>query len=158
MRIIVNGRNIHLTEAIKSYVLEKFERLDHHYDFIHEIHVFVSVEKNPSIHDNQLAEATVHVSGAVVRVETSSESLYASIDKLVDKVERSLTKHKTKLLQRAKSGRSAGGESIRRAGFDEELAETQQVQAEEEALEGVYFTYDDDIAEEEDDETVKSKG
>ncbi|MBY0402449.1 MAG: ribosome-associated translation inhibitor RaiA [Cyanobacteria bacterium] len=141
MRIIVNGRNIHLTDAIKAYVDEKFQRLDTHYDFIHEIHVFLSVEKNPSISNNQLAEATVHVHGAVVRVEESSDSLYASIDKLLDKVDRSLNKHKTKLLHRAKSGRSVGGESIRKVGFDEALEESEAVRVAEEELEGVYYTY-----------------
>lgn len=141
MRIIVNGRNIHLTDAIKTYVTEKFSRLEHHYDFIHEIHVFLGVEKNPSISNNQLAEATVHVNGAVVRVEESSDSLYASIDKLVDKVDRSLNKHKTKLLHRAKSGRSSGGESIRKVGVEEPVAVDETEEAED--FEGVYFTYDE---------------
>ena len=144
MRIIVNGRNIHLTDAIKSHVTEKFERLDHHYDFIHEIHVFLSVEKNPSISNNQLAEATVHVNGAVVRVEESSDNLYASIDKLVDKVERSLNKHKTKLLHRAKSGRSSGGESIRKVGYEEGFIDRSPDETKDEELEGVFFTYDDE--------------
>lgn len=144
MRIIVNGRNIQLTDAIKDHVSEKFNRLDHHYDFIREVHVFLSVEKNPSISKGQIAEATIHVSGAVVRVEVSSDNLYTSIDMLVDKVDRSLNKHKTKLLQRAKSGRSAHGESIRKVGFEEALAEAEHVKTEEEALEGVYFTYDDE--------------
>src|SRR4051812_11081368 len=103
MKLIVNGRNIELTEAIKAYVAEKVGRLDHHYDFIQEIHVFLSVEKNPRINNCHLAEATVVVSRAVLRVETSSEDLYASTDKLVDKVDRVLNRHKTKLLGRAKS-------------------------------------------------------
>jgi putative sigma-54 modulation protein len=145
MRIIVNGRNINLTDPIKTYVTEKLGRLEHHYDFIQEIHVFLSVEKNPSISDNQLAEATVHVNGAVVRVEESSDNLYASIDKLADKIDRSLRKHKTKLLHRAKSGRSAGGESIRRAAFEAEVATEQAVaqELEEEFEQGVTFTYDE---------------
>lgn len=97
MKIITNGRNIELTEAIKSAVDEKLSRLENHYGFIQEIHVILGVEKNPRIHDAQIAEATVHVPGQVVHVETASESLYASIDMLVDKIERSLKKHKTKL-------------------------------------------------------------
>lgn len=139
MKLIVNGRNIELTEAIKAYVTEKVARLEHHYDFIQEIHVFLSVEKNPRISANQLAEATVLVNRAVLRVEVSSEDLYASIDKLVDKVERVLTRHKTKLLGRAKS---AKGESIRKAGVEGEEA----VGAEftEEDMEGVFLTYEDE--------------
>ena len=97
MKIITNGRNIELTDAIKTAVIEKLSRLEKHYDFIQEIHVILSVEKNPRIHDAQIAEATVHVPGQVLHLETAHESLYASIDELVDKIERSLKKHKTKL-------------------------------------------------------------
>jgi putative sigma-54 modulation protein len=137
MKLLANGRNIELTEPIKAYVTEKVGRLEHHYDFVQEIHVFLGVEKNPRISDNQLAEATVVVPRAVLRVEVSSPDLYASIDKLVDKVERVLTRHKTKLLGRAKS---AKGESIRKAGSEEEVSA--ELTAEE--MEGVFLTYEDD--------------
>src|SRR4051794_29540735 len=100
MQIVTNGRNLELTEAIKDYVQQKVSRLEKHFDFILEVHVILEVEKNPRISENQLAEATVHVNGAVIRVEAASENLYASIDKLVDKVERSLRKYKTKLMNR----------------------------------------------------------
>ena len=71
-------------------------------------------------------------------VEVSSNDLYASIDKLVDKIDRVLTRHKTKLLGRAKS---AKGESIRKAGSEEELP-TEELTAEE--MEGVFLTYEDE--------------
>ncbi len=100
MQIVTNGRNIELTDSIKSYVDEKVGRLQNHFDFIQEVHVILEVEKNPRISANQLAEATIHVTGAVIRVEAASENLYASIDMLVDKIERSLRKHKTKLMNR----------------------------------------------------------
>ena len=139
MKLIVNGRNIELTDAIKAYVAEKIGRLEHHYDFIQEIHVFLSVEKNPRINASQLAEATVVVNRAVLRVEVSSEDLYNSIDKLVDKVERVLSRHKTKLLGRAKS---AKGESIRKTGTEEE-AEAVLGADEDDLLQGVFLTYED---------------
>jgi len=138
MKLLANGRNIELTDAIKAYVSEKVARLEQHYDFIQEIHVFLGVEKNPRISNNQLAEATVVVNRAVLRVEVSSTDLYASIDKLVDKIDRVLTRHKTKLLGRAKS---AKGESIRKAGSEEEELPT-ELTAEE--MEGVFLTYEDE--------------
>lgn len=146
MKLIVNGRNIELTEAIKAYVAEKVGRLEHHYDFIQEIHVFLSVEKNPRISANQLAEATVVVSRAVLRVEVSSEDLYGSIDKLVDKVDRVLNRHKTKLLHRAKTGR---GESIRRTGVEDTIPGPDDATSDEFDMEGVYLTYEEDEAAEE---------
>lgn len=116
MKTIISGRNIQLTDAIKSTVTEKIHKINEHYDFVQEVHVFLSVEKNPRIAASQLAEATVHVNGATLRLETSSEDLYASIDLLVDKMDRALQRYKTKLLQRNKSGHSSGGESIRHIG------------------------------------------
>ncbi len=133
MKIIVSGRNIDLTKAIKDHVTDKFDKLDHHFDFIQEIHVFLSVEKNPKIKEKHLAEATVHVNGAIVRVETKSENLYSSIDDLVRKVDRSLKKHKTKLLRRSKHDHMS--ESIRKQGFKEALAEEKEANADEQDME-----------------------
>jgi len=149
-KIVVNGRNIALTDALKTYIQDKFERLDHHFDFVQEVHVFLSVHKNPSIKKGQLAEATVHVKQAVIRVEVSSEDLYGSIDLLVDKVDRCLSKHKTKLLHRSKSSKSsAGSESLRRSAFEEAVAEesTYTYHEQDEELEGVFLTFVDDAEE-----------
>ncbi len=139
MKIIVSGRNIDLTKAIKDHVSDKFQRLEEHFDFVQEVHCFLSVEKNPSIRENQVAEATVHVRGAIVRVEVATDNLYTSIDELVRKVDRSLKKHKTKLLKRNKHDSS--GESIRRAGFEEAVAEEAEGPAPEEE---VFFTYSEE--------------
>ncbi len=144
MKTIVSGRNIDLTKAIKDHVTEKFDKLDHHFDFIQEIHVFLSVEKNPKIKDKHLAEATVHVSGAIVRVEIKSENLYASIDDLVRKVDRSMKKHKTKLLRRSK--RDHISESIRKQGFEEAVA--QEDELEEVPEEEIFLTFMENEGEE----------
>ncbi|MEB3286580.1 MAG: ribosome-associated translation inhibitor RaiA [Vampirovibrionales bacterium] len=144
MKILINGRNIPLTDAIKNYALEKFDRLDHHFDFIQEIHVFLSVEKNPRVNESQKAEATIHVNRAVLRVEVSSQDLYGSIDLLVDKIDRSLQKHKTKLLGRAKSAKAEP--SIRKAEFERAVEAEQHVNPQDE-LEGIFLTYVDDAEE-----------
>ncbi len=139
LKIIINGRNIELTDAIKNYITDKFNRLDHHFDFIKEVHVFLHVEKNPRISANHTAEATVYVKGAVVRVEVSTEDLYASLDQLVDKVDRNLKKHKAKLLGRTKQAHST--ETIRKAGFEEAVAEEGGAEPEEEEI---FYTYEDE--------------
>lgn len=146
MQIVTNGRNIELTEAIKSYVQQKVSRLEKHFEFVQEIHVILEVEKNPRISKNQLAEATIHVTGAVIRVEAESENLYASIDLLVDKIERSLRKHKTKLMNR--SGKSRNNhETIRK----ESTAELETTVEEEEELEAEDIELQVDLEEDESD-------
>jgi ribosomal subunit interface protein len=141
MKTIVSGRNIQLTQAIKDYVTEKAERLGAHFDFILEVHVFLSVAKNPSVSQGHEADATIHVNGAVVRVTAHSDNLYASIDSLMDKTHRSLAKYKTKLLHRAKSGHGIKGESFRRQAADEVMADVGGVAPTDEDLGQLYLTY-----------------
>jgi putative sigma-54 modulation protein len=112
-RLSIHGRNIELTAAIKDTLSEKTERVFSHYDFIQNVMIHLSVDKNPRISEAHHAEAVIHVNGGVVKVEASSENLYAAIDLLVDKMMRSLTKYKSKHLLRGKSERSQGGESLR---------------------------------------------
>ncbi len=119
MKVIVNGRNIELTPAIKEHIEEKLSKLSTHYDFVQEAHVFLSVEKNPSIKESHCAEATLHCQGSIVRVSENSTDLYGSIDDLVKKLERGLRKHKTKLIQRSQGRHQAA--SIRKP--EEEAAE-----------------------------------
>jgi putative sigma-54 modulation protein len=121
VKVLISGRNIALTSAIQQYVHEKLRRLEQHFNFIREVSVVVGVDKNRRISESHYIEATIQVSGHLYRFEAQSPHLYASIDKLMDKVLRGLDKHKSKLLQRSKSSRSQGGESLRSAMADREL-------------------------------------
>ncbi|MBK8190103.1 MAG: ribosome-associated translation inhibitor RaiA [Vampirovibrionales bacterium] len=150
MKIIVSGRNIDLTRGIKDHVIEKMRRLSEHFDFIQEIHVFLSVEKNPSIKENQKAEATVHVNGAIVRVGAAKSDLYAGIDELLHKIERALRKHKTRLMrdvkQRAGTIRKpAEGAATPEAPATEESGETPDDSE-------LFLTYQDAFADDEEEE------
>ncbi|MEZ5552584.1 MAG: ribosome-associated translation inhibitor RaiA [Pseudomonadales bacterium] len=91
MQLSISGHHIDVTDALKSYVEEKMAKLERHYDHITNAHVILSVEKLI-----QKAEATVHVSGAEVFADADSEDLYAAIDKLADKLDRQILKHKEK--------------------------------------------------------------
>ena len=142
MKIIINGRNIELTDAIKAYVNQKIDPLAEQFNFVQEVHVFLSVEKNPSIHDNHVAEATVRVNKALLRVEVAKENLYASIDELADKVGRALRKHKTKIQHQ--TGHHKAANSIRTDGFEERLAESERVASGSEEEEGLFWTYEPD--------------
>ena len=106
MRIIVNGRNLEITDAIKAYVKEKIGKVLNHYDQIQMIEVVLSVIKNPSVNQKHTAEAVCRLtSGSSIVSEESAESMYASIDLLADKLNRQVLKYKDKTLKsKAKSG------------------------------------------------------
>ncbi len=103
MHIHVNGRNIEITDAIKSYVKEKIGKVANHYDQIQGIEVVLSVIKNPAASGKHIAEVLCKTNSGTIRVEEAAESMYASIDLLADKLARQVQKTKDKTLGSDKS-------------------------------------------------------
>lgn len=100
MQLNLTGHHMDITPALRSFVDEKFKRLERHFDHITNIHVILTVEK-----DRQKAEATLHVNRGNIFAEAVSEDMYAAIDMLIDKLDRQVIKHKEKL-SNYKTGRS----------------------------------------------------
>lgn len=94
MNIDLTGHHVELTDALRDYVKEKMTRLERHFDQVIKTHVILQVEKK-----RHIAEATVQVPGSNGAVHANSEhdDMYAAIDKLVDKLDRQVLKHKEKL-------------------------------------------------------------
>jgi putative sigma-54 modulation protein len=92
MQVDITGHHIEVTESLKNYVNEKFQKLERHFDHVIDSHVILSVEKLV-----QKAEATVHVNGAKLFAVSEHSDLYAAIDGLIDKLDRQTIKHKEKL-------------------------------------------------------------
>lgn len=91
MQITLTGHNIEVTDAIRDFTNNKFEKIFRHVDRITSVNVTFSKEN----HD-QIAEATVHVPGSELHARSSAENLYAAIDGLIDKLDRQIIKHKEK--------------------------------------------------------------
>ena len=97
MKLVIHGKNIEITDAIREYVHQKIEKAANHYqNMTTEIDVHLSVARNPRINTKQTAEVTLFVNGSVIRAEESSENLYASVDLVADKIARQLRKYKEK--------------------------------------------------------------
>lgn len=91
MQLSITGRHVEVTDSLRNYVTEKFQKLDRHFDQVIDIHVILEVDKLV-----QKAEATVQVSGGKLFAEESQEDMYAAIDGLIDKLDRQVLKHKDK--------------------------------------------------------------
>jgi putative sigma-54 modulation protein len=96
MRLQVKGRNLEVSDSIRSYAEEKLAKLDKFVRDPTRVEVELHVEKNPSISDNHVAEATVFTKGPVLRARESSADMKASIDQLVDKLERQVKRYREK--------------------------------------------------------------
>lgn len=95
MQLSISGHHLTVTEPLRDYVTEKLQKLERHYDHITNTHVVLSVEKL-----QHRAEATIHISGAELFAESDCDDLYAAIDKLTDRLDRQILKHKEKLVDR----------------------------------------------------------
>ncbi|MEM9006738.1 MAG: ribosome-associated translation inhibitor RaiA [Cyanobacteria bacterium P01_F01_bin.86] len=104
MKLVIQGKNIEITEAIHSYVDQKISKAVSHFKHLtNEVDVNLSVARNNRITPKQSAEVTLYINGAIVRAEESSESLYASIDMVANKITRQLRKYKEKRKDRDSS-------------------------------------------------------
>lgn len=99
MKFIIIGRNIDITEGLKSAVQEKLGKLERYFTPETEIHVTLSVEK-----DRQKIEVTIPVKGNIIRSEQVSSDMYVSIDLVEEVIERQLRKYKTKIVNQQKAG------------------------------------------------------
>ncbi|NJD01953.1 MAG: ribosome-associated translation inhibitor RaiA [Ruminiclostridium sp.] len=92
MRIIISGKNIEVTDALKEKINKKLGKLDKYFGSNTEANVTMSVEKN-----RHIFEVTVHLNGIVLRAEVENNDMYACVDKAVDILEGQIRKNKTRL-------------------------------------------------------------
>lgn len=97
MKLNIRGSKIEITDAIKSYLESKVQKLDKYFENSEEINANI-VAKTKGI--EQTIEITIPIKKAILRVEESNKDLYSSIDLAVDKLERQIRKNKTKIKQK----------------------------------------------------------
>ncbi len=97
MNLIISGHHLEVTPAIRAYVQNKLERIVRHFDQVIDMAVILTVDNLTEKEKRQKAEITLRVSGKAIYVESVSEDLYAAIDTLIDKLDRQVIKHKTKV-------------------------------------------------------------
>ena len=117
MRIKITGRNIDLTEGIKSAVEDKLNKLEKYFTPDTDVYVTLSVEK-----ERQKVEVTIPTKGNIIRSEQVSNDMYVSIDLVEEVIERQLKKYRTKLISKHQNAASS---------FKQEFLEEQSVEDEE---------------------------
>ena len=94
MKFIIRGKNLEVTDSIKSYIEEKIGKLDKYFEKPGELTANVIVRVKGK---DQIIEVTIPAKKIILRGEESSEDLYASIDLVSDKLERQIKKNKAKM-------------------------------------------------------------
>jgi putative sigma-54 modulation protein len=109
MRLQVKGKNVEVTDAIQVYAERKLGKLARHLADPTRVELELAVERNPSIADNHVAEATIWTKGPTLRAREASGDMKASIDMLVEKLERQVKRYRQK--RRHEHERHAGVDS-----------------------------------------------
>lgn len=94
MNFNIRGENIQVTDALRDYVEKKVGRLDRYFDTSDSIEVNVTMHV---LRGEGTIEVTMPMTGVIIRAEETDADMYAAIDFVVEKLERQIRKHKTKL-------------------------------------------------------------
>jgi putative sigma-54 modulation protein len=95
----IRGKNIEITPALREYVEKRVGKVTKYFDKVGEITVLLTVSKG-----RHIVEVTVPVQGVLLRGEEATMDMYTSIDLVIEKLERQIHKHKTKLEKRFRAG------------------------------------------------------
>jgi len=115
MEYTITGRNVEITESLKTAVAEKVGKLERYFSQETIAHVTLSVEKN-----RQKIEVTIPVKGGMIRAEQSSSDMYVSIDLVEEAIETQLKKYKNKLIDRYQDKKNFTKEFIEQEAYDDE--------------------------------------
>src|SRR5215212_841083 len=103
MQVAVKGRNIPMTEALEQYAARKVERIRKFFDDGRSdarAEVELIHERNPSISEPEVAETTLFINGTVLKAREASVDMYASIDRMSDKLDRQVRRYRGRQLDR----------------------------------------------------------
>lgn len=98
--IRVQGKNLAVTGALRSYVEAKLARLPRRFDQVQEAQVVLSVARDRSLGRAQVVEITIWCDGVVLRAEEASEDMYASVDRAAGKLDRQIEKYRSRMIQK----------------------------------------------------------
>ena len=107
MRFIITGRNIVVTDSLRTAVEEKLGKLDRFFASETEVHVTLSVQK-----ERQKIEVTIPVKGHIIRSEQESDDMYVSIDLVEEVIERQLKKYKNKIIDKKQNQAAVAKEFV----------------------------------------------
>jgi putative sigma-54 modulation protein len=96
MRLEVKGKNVEVTPSLREYAQTKLRKLSKQLAEPTQVEVELSKEKNPSIHESEVAEGTIFTKGPTLRAREATTDLRASIDQLVQNLERQVKRYREK--------------------------------------------------------------
>ncbi|MDJ0723893.1 MAG: ribosome-associated translation inhibitor RaiA [Prochloraceae cyanobacterium] len=140
MKLLIQGNNVTVTDAIHDYVEQKLEKAVKHFQNITtKVDVHLSVARNSRISNKHKAEVTVYANGTVIRAEENSQNLYASVDMVSDKIARQLRKYKEKQAHKKTRTESKIAAMVESQPVEQDLIGDRTVKLPSEVVKSKYF-------------------
>lgn len=108
MRIEIRGRNVEITDELREHVTKRFARVGKQVSELATLDVELSEERNPSIPDKQVAEATLRLKGVTLRAREASPEMMHTIHELAEDIRRQVKKHRDQRRKRSRTRRAVG--------------------------------------------------
>jgi putative sigma-54 modulation protein len=116
MRIEIRGRNLEVTDELRGHVSKRFRRIGRQVSPLATLEVELCEERNPSIGDRQVAEATLRLKGVTLRAREASPDMAHTIHELAEDVRRQVKKHRELRRKRSQTRRAVSRLRGRTAG------------------------------------------
>ena len=108
MRIGVKGRHFDVSEDVERKVEKRFEKIGKQVSELATLDVELSEEKNPSIRESCIAEATLYLKGTTLRASAKADNMSTAVGDTADELARQVKKHRDKRRARRPSTRVQG--------------------------------------------------
>lgn len=96
MQLIVQGKNVEVTDWLRQYVEKKFGKLDRYWPGVREARVELSMQNAKSSGDRHIVQVTLRNNGTILRAEERSADMQTSIDTVLDKIVRQIDRYRGK--------------------------------------------------------------
>jgi putative sigma-54 modulation protein len=107
MRISVKGRNVPVDDELRKRVDKKFAKVARQVSELADMEVELSEERNPSIHDSQVVELTLHLKGVTLRAHEASDDMVHSLNLAAEDISRQVKRHREKRRKRREAHRAS---------------------------------------------------
>ena len=97
MNLTISGHHLEVSPALRAYVISKLERVLRHFDQVIHVNVLLSKHNESQKERRQRVECSIHVKGNALHAGSKHLNLYAAIDELIDKLDRQVVSHKTRI-------------------------------------------------------------